>query len=623
MSARSIRQLSVVSALVLGAFACGPVDSDPVVETHGQELSVTPQTGSVELLATQDARTQAPSEDVNFDGGILWTNTQAHQSFVAFDLTSLPADARIESAELRLYFNGHYAGVNTVDVGQVDGAWDESTLNWNNQPTISWNGPSAEVGDVAADISWDVTVIARSWHSGDAENHGFGLRSLTPGGKQFWSREAVNQLPPRLVITYSLPPTPPGPVPDGPDAPDSSNHHGLMNTAYPGVPGNFPTVYQVPAGQAAGPRHDNATLQAFLGNFISRELEADAGPDADGPNNILRNAAGMVGDVADQDRGDDGWRNRNLRFYNCLKQTLKVRVSRPLGATKKQMFLNSWFDGAHDGDFDDTAPCVPPNGGPAQQSSEWIVRNLPVDLTQIVPGSFIDLDVPTERVLNLSEGARHWMRFTLSEAPAVVPPVGLPDGRGPHPLSAAKSFKLGETEDVLQVPPPPGQLGNLVLEKRVLGAESTVPQGGVVTYEIRLRNEGGTGPAPASIVDQLPMPMHPLPLAASAIEVRSPGGAYPLEANIAVAPGPTGAPELVVLWDGELGPNSEVSLRFKVHVHPTCSPLQAQRSVSNIARASGFGAAPVSAEVSFLADCPGQLTAQPMDPIDFSVFPTF
>jgi hypothetical protein len=178
---------------------------------------------------------------------------------------------------------------------------------------------------------------------------------------------------------------------------------------------------------------------------------------------------------------------------------------------------------------------------------------------------------------------------------------------------------------VLQIPPPPGELGNLVLEKRVLDAEDGVPQGGIVTYEIRLENEGGTGPAPAFIRDQLPWPLHPLSLVANAVEVRSPGGAAPLEANIAVTAGPTGGPEFVVMWDGELAPNSEVTLRFRVHVHPTCNPFQAQRSVLNLANAGGFGASPVTAEASFLADCSGQVVGQPVEPspIDLSAFPTF
>jgi hypothetical protein len=107
-----------------------------------------------------------------------------------------------------------------------------------------------------------------------------------------------------LVITYSTPPDVENARPDLGDAPDSTNHHGVNNTAYAigGVLGQFPTVWNVPAGQPAGPRHANQTGEGFLGQFISREIEADQGPDQDGPNNILRNAAGVIGDVADRDR---------------------------------------------------------------------------------------------------------------------------------------------------------------------------------------------------------------------------------------------------------------------------------------------------------------------------------
>jgi hypothetical protein len=625
MFARSIRKFSFVNAALLGAIACGPVDPAEDVATETAEVvSAARQTGVATLVATQDARTQSPSGDRNFGSGILWTNTVGHQVFVAFDMTELPADARIESAELRLYFNGNYAnGESTVEVGRVDAAWDELTLTWNNQPSISWNGSSAAVGDAEGEIAWNVTDIVRSWKTGSAENHGFGLRSPEPGGKQYWSREHSTHRP-ELVVTYSVPVTPPGPAPELGDAPDSTNHHGVPNTAYPGVPGNFPTVYQVPAGQAAGPFHENATLQALLGNFISREQEADLGPDGDGRNNILRTAAGAIVNIANQDNADDGWRDRNIRFHHCLRQTVTVRVSRPLGATVNQMLLNSWIDGDQSGTWTGSGPCFPPFGGPPQPSTEWIIQNHPIDMTAIPPGSFADIDVPTERVFNTTEGSPHWMRFTLSEAPAVAPPAGgLPDGRGPHPLSAQKSFRLGETEDYLQLPPPVGELGELVLEKRVIGAEGTVPRYGIVTYEISLTNVGGTGPAPAFIRDVVPAPMHPMPLLPSAVEVRSPGGASPLVATIGVTGSPNG-PEFVVDWTGTLDPDSSVTLRFDVHVHTTCPAFQSRTTVLNVAEAGGLGSPPVSAEASFFADCPGELVGETIDlPIDLSDFPVY
>jgi hypothetical protein len=42
----------------------------------------------------------------------------------------------------------------------------------------------------------------------------------------------------------------------------------------------------------------------------------------------------------------------------------------------------------------------------------------------------------------------------------------------------------------------------------------------------------------------------------------------------------------------------------------------------NQASAGGFGASPVTAQASFLADCPGQVVSQP-EPIDFTQFPGF
>jgi uncharacterized repeat protein (TIGR01451 family) len=625
MFARSIRTISLVNAALLGALACGPVDpaEEPAAQAT-EAASAARQTGVTTLLATQDARTQQASGDRNFPTGILWTNTLGHQSFVEFDMTELPADARIESAELELYFNGNYEnGENTVEVGRVDAAWDELTLTWNNQPSISWSGSSSVVGDVEGDVSWNVTDIVQSWQSGNAENHGFGLRSPEPGGKQYWSREKADEtLRPRLVITYSVPVPPPGPAPECGDAPDSTNHHGAPNTAYPGVPGNFPTVYQVPAGQIAGPFHANATLEAFLGNFISREPEADQGPDGDGRNNILRTAAGAIVDIANQDFADDGLRDRNIRYYNCLKQTVTVRVSRPIGATTANMFLNAWFDGDRSGDWTGGGSCTPPFGGPAQPSTEWIIRDYPVDMTAIAPGSFVDLEVPTERIFNPTEGSPHWMRFTLSEIPAVVPPAGgLPDGRGPHPLSAQQSFAFGETEDYLQIPPPPGELGELVLEKRVIGADDLLSPGDIVTYQIRLTNEGGTGPAPAFIRDVLPAVMIPWPFTPAAVDVKSPGGAAPLVAEVGVDWVPS-VPELFVNWAGTLDPDASITLEFDALLaDPRCTPFQSQRSLLNVAEAGGLGGPNVSAQASFLADCPGGLVAEPVDlPIDLDDF---
>ncbi len=277
------------------------------------------------------------------------------------------------------------------------------------------------------------------------------------------------------------------------------------------------------------------------------------------------------------------------------------------------MYLNVWFDGNRDGDWADIAPCADPNGGPAQASYEWIVQDYIVDMTAIPAGGFLDFQIDTERVLNSTGGKPHWMRFTLSEERAVQPSGGdYPDGRGPHPTSALGSYQFGETEDVLQKPPPPGEDGTLILEKRVINADDPVDYAGTVTYQIRLRHDGGSQPIEAEIRDELAYPLHLLPQIDNngdifLVDVTSPnGGASPLQANLTYNHSdPTLPVNQVVTWQGTLAPNSEIILSFDVHVHPICGSNQQSETIHNIAQARPIGGSEINAEATFMALCPG------------------
>ena len=250
----------------------------------------------------------------------------------------LPPDVTINAAGLRLDFVGVYTGTNNIEVGRVDGVWDEATVTGSTPVTYTWSGQfktvtSTGIGDSSL-VTWNVTSLVQAWHSGAIANDGVALRGSGGELKAAHSKETgeADNRGPKLLIAYTLPADEGQPRPDLGDAPDSSNHHAQNNTAYAvgGVLGQFPTVWNVPAGQVAGPRHVNQTVEGWLGNFLSREDEADLGPDQDAPrNNILRNTVtGAIGDVADNDRGDDGWRNRSIRFFDCQRQTLDVRISK-------------------------------------------------------------------------------------------------------------------------------------------------------------------------------------------------------------------------------------------------------------------------------------------------------
>src|SRR5262245_24413515 len=96
------------------------------------------------------------------------------------------------------------------------------------------------------------------------------------------------------------PPLPPIPRDLG-DAPDSTNHFGVAMTAYPGVPANFPTVFDPATGLPQGPLHFAPKADTWLGANVSGENDADLLPDADGVRNIIPPA-----NNPDNDWFDDG-----------------------------------------------------------------------------------------------------------------------------------------------------------------------------------------------------------------------------------------------------------------------------------------------------------------------------
>ena len=564
---------------------------------------------TVTLHADADATVDAAAPGANFASAPLEAGGQK-QIYVTFNLTALPANAVISAAKLRLKtLPVDVAASADIGVGRADANWTETTITWNNKPASTPGGGSTTVNLPGGNWEeWTVTPLVQAWHDGSQANYGFVLAAPdSEAAIPFFSKETGPA--PQLVIELAVPDGPDDPdrpqepYPDLGDAPDSTNHHGINNTAYSGVNGRFPTVWDgTPAGQAAGPLHLNRPAQAYLGDHMSREQDADIGPDADGPNNILRNAAGAVADVADMDRGDDGWRNRGVAIPDCRRVTLNVRVHKRPGATATRAYLNVWFDGNRDGDWQDTGVCTR-DDGQQFRSYEWLVQDFAVDLTAVPAGGSVDIPVTTLAAYNQTPGEDHWMRFTLSDAPAPRnPDDGLSDGRGPHPSAAPATYAWGETEDVLQNPNPPGEPGQLVLRKAVEVNETPVRYAGIATYKIRLKNDGGSAPVDTEIRDRLPYPLHIL--GSIAVTEISPG-VSPLSARVVYKRIPSSTRvEQEIRWQGTLDPGAEVEVAFDVHVHPVCGPDQETEEIVNVAKALKPDGSFLEDEVRFTAACP-------------------
>ena len=70
-------------------------------------------------------------------GGILNVNRVA----ISFDLSSIPSEAKIDSAFLSLYFNktsaygAQHSGDNDFFIQRITSTWNEKTVAWKNQPS--------------------------------------------------------------------------------------------------------------------------------------------------------------------------------------------------------------------------------------------------------------------------------------------------------------------------------------------------------------------------------------------------------------------------------------------------------------------------------------------------------
>jgi hypothetical protein len=230
------------------------------------------------------------------------------------------------------------------------------------------------------------------------------------------------------------------------DAPDSTNHAGLpmityVGPSFPGVPGNFPTVFDPATGLPEGPRHGQPLADAWLGQWVTLEYDADLMPDQDGVPNL-----DPPTNMPDQDGADDGV-TLPIILTDCVPTFITYTVTVTPGAPPLDRFVNVWFDWNRDADWNDILTCEPDIPAP-----EWAVQD---ELLQPLPPGTHVFATPAFLPFNKAPDQPIWMRISIAEQRATTPPDGsLPDGRGP-----ANGYAFGETEDYYLPPQelPPGR----------------------------------------------------------------------------------------------------------------------------------------------------------------------
>jgi len=221
------------------------------------------------------------------------------------------------------------------------------------------------------------------------------------------------------------------------DAPDSSNSFpGTAMLAYPGINGNFPSVYEA-GSPPYGPLHRHPRDVFFLGKQVSLEAEADIGPDEDAVNNL-----DPANDAADCDAADDGLHQPVV--YSPAAGDHKTTVDYDVTCTSTlptRAYVNIWFDFNRDGDWDDLL--VSPDG---EVEPEWAVQNQVVSLPAAGEYTFTAPPFNCSHLIS-ADLAPLWVRINIAETqhlPSIVLVGAEPGFEGAGP---ADGYEYGETED--------------------------------------------------------------------------------------------------------------------------------------------------------------------------------
>jgi hypothetical protein len=100
------------------------------------------------------------------------------RGFVDFDLSMIPACARVAAAELRLDAVGWGGSEGTVEVRAVSSDWVADGLTWDTQPPIASDAAASQTARYGDNV-WDVTSLVRGWIEDPASNHGLALEPIT------------------------------------------------------------------------------------------------------------------------------------------------------------------------------------------------------------------------------------------------------------------------------------------------------------------------------------------------------------------------------------------------------------------------------------------------------------
>lgn len=136
------------------------------------------------------------------------------RSFVRFDLSScsIPTTANVKTAGMKLFLSTAPPASRTYAVHRVTASWGETSLTWNDQPSIASSPTASTATGTTNDVTleWNVLSDVSAFVAGAATNNGWRIGDASEGGAlltayqgTFSSREhGTTSERPTLVIRY-------------------------------------------------------------------------------------------------------------------------------------------------------------------------------------------------------------------------------------------------------------------------------------------------------------------------------------------------------------------------------------------------------------------------------------
>jgi len=142
-------------------------------------------------------------------------NNAKYRAYLQFDLGTVPEDARIINADLKIYqcaLEG--SGSFTAGLYQVTSDWEENLITWNTQPTSSSEAEALSTINTWTVTTWRILGInnlVKGWLNESITNNGILLKALDEGSTNILvgfhsSDDTIDTSKcPKLVIDYYIP----------------------------------------------------------------------------------------------------------------------------------------------------------------------------------------------------------------------------------------------------------------------------------------------------------------------------------------------------------------------------------------------------------------------------------